>query len=74
MLTCPAYLPLDFCTQPASFRKSFNGLTGVIMSEFGSSVILSSCERTAREQRCYTVDTRALPCPARLARGGTSST
>ena len=39
MLTCPTYLPIDFCTTPVDFRKSFDGLTGVITAVFGSSVL-----------------------------------
>jgi hypothetical protein len=39
MLTCPTHLPIYFCTQPVDFRKSFDGLTGVITSVFGSSVL-----------------------------------
>ena len=39
MLTCPTHLPIYFCTQPVDFRKSFDGLTGVITSVFGSNVL-----------------------------------
>lgn len=39
MLTCPTHLPIYFCTQPVDFRKSFDGLTGVITSVFGTSVL-----------------------------------
>ncbi|MFN9295073.1 MAG: IS66 family insertion sequence element accessory protein TnpB, partial [Planctomyces sp.] len=39
MLTCPTHLPIDFCTTPVDFRKSFDGLTGVITAVFGSSVL-----------------------------------
>jgi hypothetical protein len=38
MLTCPTFLPIDFCTTPVDFRQSFDGLTGVVMAVFGSSV------------------------------------
>ena len=37
MLTCPTHLPIYFCTTPVDFRKSFDGLTGVITAVFGSS-------------------------------------
>ena len=39
MLTCPTHLPIYFCTTPVDFRKSFDGLTGVITAVFGSSVL-----------------------------------
>jgi hypothetical protein len=39
MLTCPTHLPIYFCTQPVDFRKSFDGLTGVITLVFGSNVL-----------------------------------
>ena len=39
MLTFPAHLPIYFCTQPVDFRKSFDGLTGVITSVFQASVL-----------------------------------
>lgn len=39
MLTCPTHLPIYFCTEPVDFRKSFDGLTGVITSVFGRSVL-----------------------------------
>jgi transposase len=39
MLTCPTHLPIYFCTQPVDFRKSFDGLSGVIASVFQSSVL-----------------------------------
>jgi len=38
MLTCPTHLPIYFCTTPVDFRKSFDGLTGVITAVFESSV------------------------------------
>ena len=39
MLTCPTHLPIYFCAQPVDFRKSFDGLTGVIASVFEISVL-----------------------------------
>jgi hypothetical protein len=39
MLTCPMHLPIYFCVQPVDFRKSFDGLTGVIASVFETSVL-----------------------------------
>jgi transposase len=39
MLTCPTHRPIYFCTMPVDFRKSFDGLTGVITSVFGASVL-----------------------------------
>jgi transposase len=39
MLTCPTHLPIYFCTEPVDFRKSFDGLTGVITLVFGRSVL-----------------------------------
>ena len=34
MLTCPTHLPIYFCTAPVDFRKSFDGLVGVITTVF----------------------------------------
>jgi transposase len=39
MLTCPTHLPISFCKTPVDFRKSFDGLIGVITAVFGSSVL-----------------------------------
>ncbi len=39
MLTCPTHLPIYFCAEPVDFRKSFDGLTGVITSVFETSVL-----------------------------------
>jgi len=39
MLTCPTHLPIYFCAQAVDFRKSFDGLTGVIASVFEISVL-----------------------------------
>jgi len=39
MLTFPAHQPIYFCAQPVDFRKSFDGLTGVITSVFQASVL-----------------------------------
>ena len=39
MLTCPTHLPIYFCAEPVDFRKSFDGLTGVIASVFEISVL-----------------------------------
>jgi transposase len=39
MLTCPTHLPIYFCTEPVDFRKSFDGLTGVIASVFQTNVL-----------------------------------
>lgn len=39
MLTCPVHRPIYFCVQPVDFRKSFDGLTAVIASVFGTSVM-----------------------------------
>ena len=36
---CPTHLPIYFCAQPVDFRKSFDGLTGVIASVFEISVL-----------------------------------
>ncbi|GEM_PF-1517575 len=39
MLTCPTHRPIYFCAVPVDFRKSFDGLTGVITSVFELSVL-----------------------------------
>lgn len=39
MLTCPTHLPIYFCTEPVDFRKSFDGLMGVITSVFQANVL-----------------------------------
>ena len=39
MLTCPTHLPIYFCTEPVDFRKSFDGLLGVITTVFQANVL-----------------------------------
>lgn len=39
MLTCPTHLPIYFCTEPVDFRKSFDGLSGVIATVFQTNVL-----------------------------------
>ena len=39
MLTCPTHLPIYFCTAPVDFRKSFDGLVGVITTVFQANVL-----------------------------------
>ncbi len=39
MLTCPTHLPTYFCSAPVDFRKSLNGLVGVITTVFQVSVL-----------------------------------
>ena len=39
MLTCPTHLPIYFCAEPVDFRKSFDGLVGVITTVFQANVL-----------------------------------